>query len=157
MTFPIARGHVLVGRHTTYDRRRSHDSTGQDRPGRHSPAGRGERPGVIIGSTDSEALISWYRAALEPGRPLGGASMIVGPGAIIGFDERDDVADTAAEPGRQMINITVRDVRAAERHLNTLGVTWVRPVEEVGGGWFFSTIVDPVGNHLQILQGPETP
>ncbi|MFI7327580.1 VOC family protein [Streptomyces rubiginosohelvolus] len=114
--------------------------------------------GVIIGSTDSEALISWYRAALEPlGARWAEHFLIVGPGAIIGFDERDDVADKAAEPGRQVINITVRDVRAAERHLNTLGVTWVRPVEEVGGGWFFSTIVDPVGNYLQILQGPETP
>ncbi|MGW4626134.1 VOC family protein [Streptomyces rubiginosohelvolus] len=114
--------------------------------------------GVIIGSTDSEALISWYRAALEPlGARWAEHFLIVGPGAIIGFDERDDVADKAVEPGRQMINITVRDVRAAERHLNTLGVTWVRPVEEVGGGWFFSTIVDPVGNYLQILQGPETP
>ncbi|MYX05127.1 MULTISPECIES: VOC family protein [unclassified Streptomyces] len=114
--------------------------------------------GVIIGSTDSEALISWYRAALEPlGARWAEHLLIVGPGAIIGFDERDDVADKAAEPGRQMVNITVRDVRAAERHLNTLGVTWVRQVEEVGGGWFFSTIVDPVGNYLQILQGPETP
>ncbi|MGW1296586.1 VOC family protein [Streptomyces sp. NPDC002533] len=114
--------------------------------------------GVILGSTDSEALISWYRAALEPlGARWAEHLLMVGPGAIIGFDERDDVADKAAEPGRQMINITVRDVRAAERHLNTLGVTWVRPVEEVGGGWFFSTIVDPVGNYLQILQGPESP
>ncbi|MEU8098071.1 VOC family protein [Streptomyces rubiginosohelvolus] len=114
--------------------------------------------GIIIGSTDAASLISWYRAALEPlGARWAEHLLIVGPGAIIGFDERDDVADKAAEPGRQMINITVGDVRAAERHLNTLGVTWVRPVEEVGGGWFFSTIVDPVGNYLQILQGPETP
>ncbi|MFF5893692.1 VOC family protein [Streptomyces globisporus] len=113
--------------------------------------------GVILGSTDSDALIAWYRAALEPlGARWAEHLLIVGPGAIIGFDERDDVADKAAEPGRQMINITVRDVRAAESHLDTLGVTWVRPVEEVGGGWFFSTIVDPVGNYLQILQGPET-
>ncbi|MFD3999629.1 VOC family protein [Streptomyces rubiginosohelvolus] len=113
--------------------------------------------GIIIGSTDSESLIAWYRAALEPlGARWAEHLLIVGPGAIIGFDERDDVADKAVEPGRQMINITVRDVRAAEKHLNTLGVTWVRPVEEVGGGWFFSTIVDPVGNYLQILQGPET-
>ncbi|MFD6202697.1 VOC family protein [Streptomyces rubiginosohelvolus] len=114
--------------------------------------------GIIIGSTDAASLIAWYRAALEPlGARWAEHLLIVGPGAIIGFDERDDVADKAAEPGRQMINITVGDVRAAERHLNTLGVTWVRPVEEVGGGWFFSTIVDPVGNYLQILQGPETP
>ncbi|MGY5000391.1 VOC family protein [Streptomyces griseus] len=114
--------------------------------------------GVILGSTDSDALIAWYRAALEPlGARWAEHLLIVGPGAIIGFDERDDVADKAAEPGRQMINITVRDVRAAEKHLNSLGVTWVRPVEEVGGGWYFSTIVDPVGNYLQILQGPEAP
>ncbi|MGW1151743.1 VOC family protein [Streptomyces rubiginosohelvolus] len=114
--------------------------------------------GIIIGSTDAASLIAWYRAALEPlGARWAEHLLIVGPGAIIGFDERDDVADKAAEPGRQMINITVGDVRAAERHLNTLGVTWLRPVEEVGGGWFFSTIVDPVGNYLQILQGPETP
>ncbi|MFJ5048686.1 VOC family protein [Streptomyces sp. NPDC088719] len=114
--------------------------------------------GVIIGSTDSAALIAWYRAALEPlGARWAEHLLIVGPGAIIGFDERDDVADKAAEPGRQLINLTVRDIRAAEEHLNTLGVTWVRPVEDTGGGWFFSTIVDPVGNYLQLLQGPGTP
>ncbi|MGQ4714441.1 VOC family protein [Streptomyces anulatus] len=114
--------------------------------------------GIIIGSTDSTALIAWYRAALEPlGARWAEHFLIVGPGAIIGFDERDDVADKAAEPGRQLINLTVRDIRAAEKHLNTLGVTWVRPVEDTGDGWFFSTIVDPVGNYLQLLQGPGTP
>lgn len=114
--------------------------------------------GVVIGSTDSAALIAWYRAALEPlGARWAEHMLIVGPGAIIGFDERDDVADKAAEPGRQLVNLTVRDIRAAEKHLNTLGVTWVRPVEDTGDGWFFSTIVDPVGNYLQILQGPGTP
>ncbi|MEU0101537.1 VOC family protein [Streptomyces sp. NPDC006267] len=114
--------------------------------------------GVIIGSTDSAALIAWYRAALEPlGARWAEHFLIVGPGAIIGFDQRDDVADHAAEPGRQLVNLTVRDIRAAERHLDSLGVTWVRPVEHTGDGWFFSTIVDPVGNYLQILQGPESP
>ncbi|MFJ7085300.1 VOC family protein [Streptomyces griseus] len=114
--------------------------------------------GVVLGSTDRDALIAWYRAALEPlGARWAEHLLIVGPGAIIGFDERDDVADKAAEPGRHLINITVRDIRAAERHLDSRGVTWVRPVEDVGEGWFFSTIVDPVGNYLQILQGPETP
>ncbi|MBV7246445.1 VOC family protein [Streptomyces sp. MW-W600-10] len=114
--------------------------------------------GVVLGSTDRDALIAWYRAALEPlGARWAEHLLIVGPGAIIGFDERDDVADKAAEPGRHLINITVRDIRAAERHLDSRGVTWVRPVEDVGEGWFFSTIVDPVGNYLQFLQGPETP
>lgn len=48
--------------------------------------------GVVIGSTDSAALIAWYRAALEPlGARWAEHLLIVGPGAIIGFDERDDV------------------------------------------------------------------
>ncbi|MEU3600009.1 VOC family protein [Streptomyces sp. NPDC006798] len=114
--------------------------------------------GVVLGGTDPERLIAWYRAALEPlGARWEEHLLVVGPGAIIGFDRRDDVADRSAEPGRQLINITVRDIRAAEKHLDTLGVTWVRPVEEVGGGWLFSTLVDPDGNYLQILQGPGTP
>ncbi|MFD7747674.1 VOC family protein [Streptomyces sp. NPDC059698] len=114
--------------------------------------------GVVLGSTDSDALIAWYRAALEPlGARWAEHLLLVGPGAVIGFDQRNDVADRAAEPGRHLINLTVRDIRAAEKHLNSLGVTWVRPVEEAGGGWFFSTLVDPVGNYLQILQGPDTP
>ncbi|KAB8161938.1 VOC family protein [Streptomyces sp. 3MP-14] len=114
--------------------------------------------GVVIGGTDPVRLIEWYRAALEPlGARWERHMLMVGPGAIIGFDQRDDVAERAVEPGRQLINITVHDIRAAEAHLNSLGVTWIRPVEEVGGGWYFSTVVDPDGNYLQILQGPDAP
>ncbi|RII09187.1 Glyoxalase-like domain protein [Streptomyces sp. YIM 130001] len=112
--------------------------------------------GVILGCRKADALIDWYRAALEP---LGGRwdqhMLVVGP-TIIGFDERDDVAEKSVEPGRQMLNVLVRDIRAAESHLNSLGVTWVRPVEDVGDGWYFSTITDPVGNYVQFLQGPVT-
>ncbi len=114
--------------------------------------------GVIIGSTEPERLVEWYRAALEPlGARWEGHMLIVGPGAIIGFDRRDDVAGTAAEPGRHLVNVTVRDIRAAEAHLNALGVTWVRPVEDVDGGWFFATVLDPAGTYLQFIQGPDTP
>ncbi|WP_329019260.1 VOC family protein [Streptomyces sp. NBC_00690] len=114
--------------------------------------------GVILGTTDPEPLIEWYRAALEPlGARWEEHLLVIGQQTIIGFNQRDDIADSATEPGRHMINITVRDIRAAEKHLNAMGVTWVRPVEDTGGGWFFSTVVDPVGNYLQILQGPDTP
>lgn len=114
--------------------------------------------GVIIGSTDAESLIEWYRAALEPlGARWDEHMLVIGEQTIIGFDERDDIADKTAEPGRHLINITVRDIRAAERHLDTLGVTWVRPVEDAGDGWMFSTVMDPVGNYVQILQTPTAP
>ncbi|WP_062215895.1 VOC family protein [Streptomyces sp. NBRC 109706] len=112
--------------------------------------------GVLIGSTDIEPLIAWYRAALEPlGARWEEHLLMVGPGAIIGFDQRDDVAPKAAEPGRHLVNISVRDIRAAQEHLDSLGVTWVRPVEDNGGGWLFSTVEDPDGNYLQLIQGPK--
>jgi hypothetical protein len=112
--------------------------------------------GIVLGSTDPEPLIEWYRAALEPlGARWHEHMLVIGEQTIIGFDRRDDVADKAAEPGRHMINIMVRDIRAAEQHLNSLAVTWVRPVEDTGGGWIFSTLLDPVGNYLQVLQGPD--
>ncbi|SCK49597.1 Glyoxalase-like domain-containing protein [Streptomyces sp. WMMB 714] len=50
-----------------------------------------------------------------------------------------------------MINFMVRDIRAVERHLNSLGVRWVRPVE-AGGDGFWSTVEDPDGNYVQFIQ-----
>ncbi|MDT0268804.1 VOC family protein [Streptomyces sp. DSM 44915] len=112
--------------------------------------------GVIIAGRDPEALAAWYRSALEPlGARWEEHMLVVGPGAVIGFDQRDDVADRAAEPGRHLVNVSVRDIRAVERHLNTLEVEWVRPVEDDGSGWFFATVLDPVGNYLQFIQVPE--
>ncbi|WP_199566733.1 VOC family protein [Streptomyces triticagri] len=112
--------------------------------------------GVILGSAQTDPLIAWYRAVLEPlGAKWHQHMLTIGP-TIIGFDERDDVAEKSTEPGRQMINIMVKDIRAAEAHLNTLDVNWVRPVEDVGDGWYFSTVTDPDGNYVQFLQGPVT-
>ncbi|MFF2653849.1 VOC family protein [Streptomyces sp. NPDC058045] len=111
--------------------------------------------GVVLGSTEPDGLVEWYRAALEPlGARWESHMLMIGKETIIGFDGRDDVAEKAAEPGRHLVNLMVRDMRAVEQHLNTLNVTWVRPVDAVEGGWIFATILDPVGNYLQFVQGP---
>lgn len=111
--------------------------------------------GVLIGSTDPDRLVAWYRAALEPlGAVWKEHMLLVAGGMYLGFDGRDDIGAEPAEPGRHMVNLAVSDVRAAEAHLNTLGVTWVRPVEDVGGGVFFSTVTDPDGNLVQFIQVP---
>jgi predicted enzyme related to lactoylglutathione lyase len=111
--------------------------------------------GVLISSTDPDRLVAWYRAALEPlGAVWQEHMLLVAGGMYVGFDGRDDIAGKPAEPGRHMVNFTVRDIRAAEAHLNTLGVTWIRPLEEVDDGLFFSTVTDPDGNYLQFIQVP---
>lgn len=111
--------------------------------------------GVLIGSTDPDRLVAWYRAALEPlGAEWREHMLLVAGGMYVGFDRRDDVADKPAEAGRHLVNFTVRDIRAAEAHLNGLGVTWTRPVEEADPGFFISTVTDPDGNLVQFLQVP---
>lgn len=112
--------------------------------------------GVIIGSNDRDRIVAWYRAALEPlGARWEGHLLVVADGMYIGFDQRDDVAAKPGEPGRHLVNFTVHDMRAAERHLNTLGVRWVRPVEFTDFGAWFSTVEDLDGNLLQFIQMPD--
>lgn len=111
--------------------------------------------GILLGSADPDRLVAWYRAVLEPlGARWREHMLVVADGMYIGFDQRDDVADGAAEPGRQLINFSVRDIRATERHLDTLGVEWVRPVEWTPFGAYFSTVADPDGNLVQFIHEP---
>lgn len=110
--------------------------------------------GIVLASTDPEELTRWYRSALEPLGARWDEHMLVLGGMYLGFDSRDDIAASPAEPGRVLLNVTVRDIRAAERHLNSLGVRWIRPVEDFDTGKI-CTIQDPDGNYLQILEFPE--
>lgn len=108
--------------------------------------------GILLGSTDRDRLVAWYRSALEPlGARWEEHLLAVGDGTYIGFDGRDDLAGRSAEPGRHMINFTVHDIRTVERHLNSLGVRWVRPVEATDDG-FWSTVEDPDGNYVQFIE-----
>lgn len=112
--------------------------------------------GILLSSTDPDRLIAWYRSALEPlGARWEEHLLAIGDGMYLGFDRRDDVAAKAAEPGRHMVNFSVRDIRAAEQHLNSLGVRWVRPVEPTDIGFWFSTVEDPDGNYVQFIQGKD--
>lgn len=114
-----------------------------------------ENSGTVLGSADPERLVAWYRRVLEPlGAEWQEHMLVVAGGSYIGFDRRDDVADAAAEPGRQLLNFTVSDIRATEAHLDALGVEWVRPVEWTDLGAYFSTVSDPDGNLVQFIHTP---
>ncbi|WP_433436015.1 VOC family protein [Nonomuraea sp. CA-141351] len=106
--------------------------------------------GLVLGSDDPERLSAWYRAAFAPSA---GPStvLMVGDGRLI-FDRRDDLEQSAREPGRILINFYVEDIEAVVAHLKALGVTqWIRPVEDFGPG-LIATVEDPVGNYVQIVE-----
>jgi predicted enzyme related to lactoylglutathione lyase len=68
-------------------------------------------------------------------------------------DGREDVAARNPEPGRTIINLHVHDARLTADQLDSIGATWVSPLEhrEDGGAWF-ATVLDPDGNYLQIIE-----
>lgn len=108
--------------------------------------------GLVIGTRDPEGLSGWYLKALgtDGGDILGRPVVEVG-GARLVFDRRDDVAPATAEPGRSQINLFTTDLDPLVAHLESLGVTWIRPMEVLPGFGGIGTFADPDGNYVQIL------
>jgi predicted enzyme related to lactoylglutathione lyase len=110
--------------------------------------------GLVLGSADPKRLYAWYREAFSPdvesGDVLGRPVVEVG-GTRLVFDERSDVAPGAVEPGRILINLFVADPKAAEAHLKSMNVEWVRPLETIAGFGSVGTFTDPDGNYVQLL------
>jgi catechol 2,3-dioxygenase-like lactoylglutathione lyase family enzyme len=106
---------------------------------------------LLLGSADPDRLRDWYVRVLGA-EPDPDGFLHFGPVALL-IDGRDDVATTAAEPGRVILNYTVPDIAAAARQLDRHEVGWVAPVEyrEQGGAWF-GTVQDPDGNYVQLIQ-----
>jgi catechol 2,3-dioxygenase-like lactoylglutathione lyase family enzyme len=104
---------------------------------------------VLLASTNADRLREWYERAFgvvpnpDGFLEFGGVSVLIDP--------REDVADRAAEPERVIINFHVDDARTMAAHLDSLGVTWVVPVEFRNDAWF-ATLLDLDGNLLQVIE-----
>ena len=105
---------------------------------------------MLIGSADSERLTSWYVDAFGVEPDADGFMQFGAVGVLV--VPHDEVAPTAAEPGRYLVNFHVPDIKAAAEHLDGLGVTWVAPVEFRDAGLWFGTVTDPDGNHVQLIE-----
>jgi Glyoxalase-like domain len=104
---------------------------------------------ILLGSADPGRLRAWYRAALSPAENPDGFFDF--GGMLVLIDQRSDVGIANPEPGRVILNFHVADARATAQHLDTLGVTWLSPVEQRGDN-MFGTLIDPDGNYIQIIQ-----
>lgn len=106
---------------------------------------------ILLASKDVERLRAWYESAFGVTADVDGLLRLGEVGLLI--DGRDDVAAMASEPARVIINLHVDDARATARHLDSLGVTWLAPLEyrEPAGAWF-GTVLDPDGNYVQIVE-----
>jgi predicted enzyme related to lactoylglutathione lyase len=67
------------------------------------------------------------------------------------IEEHSEVSGPTKEPARIVVNLNVDDCRDIERHLEGMGATWVRKVEQMPFG-LIGTVADPDGNYVQIIQ-----
>jgi predicted enzyme related to lactoylglutathione lyase len=104
---------------------------------------------ILLGTADPQRLSDWYCAAFNCTPEKNGFIAFGGVGILI--DGRTDVSPQNHEPGRFVLNFHVDDARSTAAHLDTLGVSWLVPLEDRGNG-LFGTLLDPDGNYLQIIE-----
>jgi predicted enzyme related to lactoylglutathione lyase len=109
---------------------------------------------LLVGSSNVDAMKAWYRQAFDVTENDMGAFEF-GPVQFF-IEEHSEVSGPTKEPARVIINLNVDDCRAIEAHLEQLGATWVRKVEQMPFG-LIGTVADPDGNYVQVIQWGATP
>jgi predicted enzyme related to lactoylglutathione lyase len=104
---------------------------------------------LLIGSSNPTEMKEWYRNAFSVTENDMGAFEY--GGAAIFVEEHSEVSGPTKEPARVLINFDVDDCRGLEKHLDSLGVKWIRKVEKEPFG-LIGTLADPDGNYVQIIQ-----
>ncbi|MFD0692245.1 VOC family protein [Actinomadura fibrosa] len=106
---------------------------------------------VLLASIDPARLRAWYERAFGVDADADGF-LRLGAVALL-VDGRDDVAARTREPARTILNLHVDDARATAGHLGAMGVTWLAGLEyRAESGAWFGTVIDPDGNHVQIIE-----
>jgi hypothetical protein len=103
---------------------------------------------VVVSSAAPGRAVAWYRRALE----LAGGNGVLRAGRVeLRFRHQPDVAPTAAEPMRCILNFVVDDILAVEARLVAMETIWVRELEHTSCG-VIGTVLDPDGNCVQIIE-----
>ena len=110
---------------------------------------------VLVGSSQVEAMKSWYRACFPDAKENAMGAFEFG-GAALFVEEHSEVSGPTKEPARVILNLSVDDCRAIEQQLKAQNVNWVRPVEQMPFG-LIGTVTDPDGNYVQVIQWGATP
>ena len=110
---------------------------------------------VMVGSDQPEELARFYGELLglprvskyrDPVFRAGGANLRIA--------RHSEVTGQNRMPARHLLNLFVDgDVSAAVEQLRRLGVTVVREPEREWWGGLVSTVEDPDGNYVQLIEG----
>jgi predicted enzyme related to lactoylglutathione lyase len=110
---------------------------------------------VGIGTRDPERLRTFYETTvgLAPRFEFAAGAFAVNAAAdpCLLIEAHDEVAESAREPQRVLLNLVVANARAEEARLRAAGVEFIRAVYEDPEG-LFATFTDPDGNYCQLVQ-----
>ena len=109
---------------------------------------------LLVGSSRVDEMKDWYRKAFDVKENDMGAFDFGGVQLFI--EEHTDVKGPTKEPARVILNLNVDDARTLGKHLEGIGSTFVRNVEQADFG-IIGTVADPDGNYVQIIQWGAAP
>ena len=100
-------------------------------------------------------LYRFYHDVLAlPNRSGMGLAVEAG-GAIISFDHHSEVRGGAREPQRYLINLVVDDISLEQARIEAQGVSFIRRKGREPWGGIISTLLDPDGNFVQLIEVQE--
>lgn len=114
---------------------------------------------VLLSTSRPDRLRRWYEAVLDLHR-AGGEHVDDLDGRDARFDVggieliitgRPAVGESNVEPQRMVLTFVVPDVAAVEARLVAIHAVWLREFETTSWG-IIGTVVDPDGNHIQLVQ-----
>ena len=109
---------------------------------------------VLLGSQDPEGLAAFYEDKLRLERlPSAHHPVFRVGGATLRLTEHSEVGPRSPEPQRIILNLFVDDVRSEVARLEPLDVPIVRQPAQMAWGGYVTTLQDPDGNYVQLIEG----
>lgn len=110
--------------------------------------------GVIIWTDRLNTMLNFYRDKLGLNFHEVNSEFVSCDwgGVKFGIGRHSKVTGKAVDPYRIMVNLGVDDIHKEYQLLRSNGVDFIRPPEQEHWGGWVSTISDPDGNIIQLMQ-----
>jgi len=111
---------------------------------------------TIVHTEQPERLISFYKdvVGLAPNFDVTPGAFMAGSSDFVSLiiEPHSEIAGSAKEPQRILLNFVVEDAVSEQRRLQEHGVRFVRDATDEPGVGLFATFEDPDGNFCQLIQ-----
>lgn len=97
-------------------------------------------------------LFHFYRDVLNLEVEPGFGNAVRAGGAILSFDYHSAIRGGATEPQRHLMNLVVDDISREQARIEAHGVSFVRRKGREPWGGIISTLLDPDGNYVQLVE-----